>query len=517
MKTITLDLLPGERWWGGTVKDGVHMPYSADSRHARDLAVPLNPSQEEAAEDSNQAAPLLLSTAGRVVASRRPFAFEFADGTLSVTGTDLSSFVAGDNLRQAFLAASAGFFPPSGKTPARALLAHPQYNTWIETPMVPSEESVLAYAERILDAGLPPGVMFIDDNWAPDYGTLRFDPIRFPDPARFLARLQELGFPVMLLLVPFISPDSPAFRECEAAGLLVRGADGRTAVRRWWNGLSALLDLSNPQAVKWLTDQLDALRALGVAGFKFDGGDVRDYRSDDQIAHPCQPVDMCENWARLGLRYQFNEFRACWQMGGQPLGQRLRDKPPRWDGDGLASLIPEMLAQGLMGHAFVCPDMVGGGLDGEMSKLTSTNQEFFVRYAQLAALSPMIQFSVNPARELDVEHLAAVREALALREAHLPTIMTLAEAAATTGEPIIRPLSYHYEGYEQVVDQFLLGPDLLVAPVLEPGATTRTVQVPPGRWQAPDGGQHTGPTELTYPVTLTTVPHLLRLPGSSAS
>lgn len=509
--SLTLDLEPGERWWGGTVKDGVRMPFGSTSPYARDLGVAGEQDQWGVGEDSGQSAPVLVSTRGRVVGSSRPFALSVADGALSVDGSDVVAFRAGTSLREAFRAASAAFFPPAGTTPAPRLFEAPQYNTWVEDPLTPTQESVLAYARRILDAGLEPGTIFIDDNWAPDYGTLRFDLARFPDPGRMIETLGAWGFEVVLWLVPFISPDSLAFRECERDGLLVRDAEGRTAVRRWWNGLSALLDLSDPAAVVWLTDQLDALVDLGVAGFKFDGGDVRDYRVDDRTANPCEPVDMCESWARVGLRYRYNEFRACWRMGGQPLGQRLRDKPPRWDSTGIGSLVPEMLAQGLMGHPYVCPDMVGGGVVDAMGGRGASDPEFFVRYAQVAALSPMIQFSVNPARALDDEHLAAVRDALAVRQAHMPLIRSLLETAAVTGEPLLRPMSYHEEGYEDVTDHFFLGPDLLVAPVVERAATSRAVHVPPGRWAAPDGTTFDGPAVVDLPVDLTTIPRLARL------
>lgn len=510
---LTLEIEPGERWWGGTVKDGVQMPFGEQSVYDVDLAVAVvDPQWPDQAADSNQFAPILVSTHGRVVGSARPFAFTVDGGRLSVTGTDITSFRAGTTLREAFRAASATFFPPAGTTPARRLLEAPQYNTWIETPLTPTQESVLAYARSILDAGLEPGTIFIDDNWAPDYGTWRFDPARFPDPRRMIADLRALGFEVVLWLVPFISPDSLAFRETERDGFLVRDADGRTAIRRWWNGFSAVLDVSSPDAVAWLTDQLDALCDLGVAGFKFDAGDVRDYRADDVVANPCEPVDMSEHWARVGLRYPYNEYRACWRMGGQPIGQRLRDKPPTWDRTGLGSLVPEMLAQAMLGHPWVCPDMVGGGEVGAMSERDEGDLEFFVRYAQIAALSPMIQFSVNPARALDAVHLAAVKDALAVRAEHLDLILSLADDAATTGEPVLRPMSYHEQGYDGVTDHFFLGPDLLVAPVVERGVTTRTMLVPPGRWTTPEGVVHEGPATIEVPVTLHTIPRLSRVP-----
>jgi alpha-glucosidase (family GH31 glycosyl hydrolase) len=300
---------------------------------------------------------------------------------------------------------------------------------------------------------------------------------------------------------------------------VLRDATGRTAVRRWWNGLSAVLDVSDPDAVAWLTDRLDALVAgTGIAGFKFDGGDLRDFRADDDTAGGAQPVDMCEAWARVGLRYPFNEYRACWRLGGQPLGQRLQDKPPRWDAQGIGSLVPELLAQGLIGHAFTCPDMVGGGEISAMTDQGDVDQEFFVRYAQVAALSPMIQFSVSPARVLDAEHLAAVHEALAVRASVMPLLLDLVAHAARTGEPVVRPMAYHADGCDDVTDQFFLGPDLVVAPVLERGATGRRVVLPDGEWLAADTGETVrGPATVTVPCDLRTIPRFSRVPAAPAA
>ena len=123
----------------------------------------------------------------------------------------------------------------------------------------------------------------------------------------------------------------------------------------------------------------------------------------------------------------------------------------------------------------------------------------------------MMQFSLAPWRVLDAEHLAAVRAAVELRQSLLPEIMTLVRHAADTGEPILRPLAFHHPGYHRVHDQFLLGEDLLVAPVLEPGATSRTVVLPPGRWVGDDGVSVEGPNQIEVPVTLASLPWWRRL------
>ncbi|HCX84113.1 MAG TPA: glycoside hydrolase [Micrococcales bacterium] len=463
----------------------------------------------------NQAAPLLVSTRGRVVWSERPFAFEVTGTHLVVIGSDLTAFRAGETLREAFLAASRRFFAPSGVHPALELFTAPQVNTWIEQPYTPTQESVLAYARGVLDSGMQPGVLIIDDCWSPDYGTWEFDLGRFPDPVGMVRTLHDQGFRVMLWLVPWVSPDSAVFRRLESDGLLLRDRDGETVVRRWWNGFSALLDISNPAAVAWLTERLDRLvHDVGIDGFKLDGGDVGDFRTDDRTTGGLVPAQMCEAWAAVGLRFPLNEYRACWRMGGQPLGQRLHDKPPSWGPDGIGSLVPEMLAQGMIGHPFVCPDMIGGGEIGAVSGQAGVDQEFFVRYAQVAALSPMMQFSIAPARVLDGEHRSAVDEALRVRAEMMPVIVSLVTSAAHTGEPVIRPMAYHAPELTDVHDQFFLGPDVVVAPVLERGATVRTVVLPEGRWTDPDGATVVGPAVVHVPCTLATIPRFVRAGGA---
>lgn len=332
-------LEPGERWWGGAVADSRHMPYGLRP-FRRDLA--FHTGRAASMRGANQSAPLLLSSTGRIVWSDRPFAFSIAQGRLEVRGSDVRLSRGGSTLREAFREASARYFPPAGTTPARELFTGPQYNCWIEMPYTPTQEAVLTYVRRLLDEGMPPGVVMIDDSWSPDYGTWRFDPTRFPDPAAMVRRLHDWDCCIMLWVVPFVSPDSAVFRSLEHEGLLLRDGTGETAIRRWWNGYSALLDLTNPAAVAWVRGELDALvETTGVDGFKFDAGDVHDYRADDRTAEPlAEPVDLCEAWARIGLNYPFNEYRACWKMGGQPLAQRLADKPPSRGSAGTRSRAP---------------------------------------------------------------------------------------------------------------------------------------------------------------------------------
>jgi len=492
--TTQVEIGKNEYWWGGAAGLGPGMPWGA-----REVRCDLRGDNH-----GNQASPLLLSTRGRAVWSHEPFAFAFESGVLQIDGAAVVH-ENGGGLAGAFRAASSRYFPASGTMPPEIFFSAPQYNTWIELLYEQEQGRILDYARAILDNGFPPGVLMIDDGWQRDIGEWSFAPERFPDPAGLVGELHQLGFRVMLWIVPLVSPDSAVYRSLATAGALLAGAGGKPVVREWWNGQSAVLDLNGPAGCRWFQVELARLRSVfGVDGFKFDGGDCYLYREDDEPG--LSPNERCRAYAQIGEGYPFNEFRACWKMGGRPLVQRQHDKLHSWGKDGLAALIPTCLAQGLIGHAFNCPDMIGGGdIKSFAGGSPLLDQELVVRYAQCAALMPMMQFSVAPWRILDGEHLAACRETVALRKKFTPEILGLASHAALTGEPIVRPLTYEFPegGFEAVTDQFLLGRSILVAPVLEKGARSRSVRFPAGTWRDLNGRDYHGEAVVDAPI-----PHL---------
>ncbi len=220
----------------------------------------------------------------------------------------------------------------------------------------------------------------------------------------------------------------------------------------------------------------------GVDGFKLDAGDPYFYNNKNLLSYKTvSPNEQCEEWAKIGLELPLNEYRAMWKMGGQPLVQRLADKSHTWSD--LQELIPNTIAQQLMGYTFTCPDMIGGGNFASFLPGSKINQKLIVRSAQVHALMPMMQFSVAPWRILDSIHLQAVKDAVKLRQENISYLMEVMRKAAQTGEPALRPLAYNYPGkeYESVVDQFMMGEKMLVAPVVSEN-DERTVILPPGDW-----------------------------------
>lgn len=509
--SILIKTEPGERWWGGAVAQAHNAPFGACSFRTDLLGD----------NKGNQAQPLLISSHGRYVWCNDPFSFSFQHDTLLVSkaGDTIQQGKVGSTLRDVYRYVNQTYFTAAGKMPDTLLFSQPQWNTWIELTYNQNQQDVLKYAQSILDNGFKPGVLMIDDTWQEDYGVWNFHPGRFPDPKAMMDQLHKMGFKVMLWVCPFVSADAVPYRQLkEQKALLLEGIADTTlawsnaktepAIIRWWNGASAVLDFTNPIAIKWFKQQLDNLQnTYGVDGFKFDAGDSYFYPVNTISYEKVLPNRQTELFGQIGLAYPLNEYRAMWKMGGQPLAERIADKNHSWED--LQKLIPQLAAQGLEGYAFTCPDMIGGGDFASFLNRTTLDQDLVVRSAQCHALMPMMQFSVAPWRVLDAAHLAAIKKTVALRQHKTSIIMQLAAHAAKTGEPIMRHMEYVFprQGFADVKDQFMLGNFILVAPMLEKGKTSRKVLLPKGRWRADDGKIVKGPATIEVNVPLDRLPY----------
>lgn len=502
---IDLQIGENEKWWGGAVVDGPLMPYGS-ARFTYD---------QLGNDKTNQAQPLWISNQGRYLWCEEPIDFEMKEGRMVASSrfAPVLTGKAGSTLRDAFLYVSKQYFPPSGTLPAPLLFTRPQYNTWIELLYNQNEKDIRKYARDIVRHGFPPGVLMIDDTWQEDYGTWEFSANRFDDPKEMIEELHSLGFKVMLWVCPFVSPDSPVYRKLKQSGGLLCEDEARTepVIVRWWNGASALLDLSHPEGMRWYTEQLDRLAdKYGVDGFKLDAGDAEFYTGEVYSYVPGNANRQTELHAAVGLKYPLNEYRACWKMAGQALAQRLRDKNHTWED--LQTLVPCSVAQGLLGYAFTCPDMIGGGDYQSFLDQSILDQELVVRSTQCQTLMPMMQFSVAPWRILTKENLAICQKMARLHETMGSEILAMAHESAKTGEPMVRHMEYQFphQGFAEIKDQFMLGSDILVAPVVEKGATSRFISFPEGRWKGDDGSVVVGPVQLEIDAPLDRLPWFRR-------
>lgn len=500
--TKTVMIESEENWFGGAVNKGSVMPFQ------NGFSLNLYGNNE-----GNQAVPLLLSTNGRYIWSDDPFQFSIQGDQLIINSlSEVKVEKAGNTLPEAFRAVSKKEFPASGKMPDTTLFTSPQYNTWIELLYNQNQADILKYAHSIIDNGFPPGVLMIDDNWFPYYGKFEFRKDRFSDPRKMIDELHGLGFKVMVWVCPFITPDSEVFRQLqkEKKLLLMNKKDGSLnwqtakdpAIINWWNGYSAEVDFTNPAAIEWYRQQLTFMQSeYGVDGFKLDAGDMQYYPADAVPYIRSTANEQSEAWGAIGLAFPLNEYRAMWKRGGQPLAERLRDKAHSWED--LQTLVPNLMAAGLLGYQFTCPDMIGGGEFSSFIDNAKLDQDLFVRSAQIHALMPMMQFSASPWRVLDTIHFNAVKKAVALRQRFAPYILQVAKQSAQTGEPIARHMEYAFpkQGFGKCKDQFMLGDKIMVAPVVDK-ASKRNVVFPKGKWKSESGKILKGPAQKSFDVDI---------------
>lgn len=501
----SFEMLPSEKWWGCITDLGPQMPFSDVTSIEFDLS---------RQNFNNQTTPLLVSNQGRYIWCDGSFRGSIKNGVITIDPLrgEIELVQAGTTLREAFRAALAKHMPVTGTIPPPEFLNVPQYNTWIELVYNQNQEDILKYAHGIVDNGFPTGVIMIDDNWQKYYGNFEFKPDRFPDPKGMFDELHSMGFKVMLWICPFVSPDSQEYKQLSRKGYLIKEANGnRPAIVDWWNGRSAAFDFSNPEAYAYFKDILVKMQEeFGVDGFKFDAGDPERYLEEDVKPFDGKSFDteQTEWWAKLGLEFPYNEFRACWKMGGQPLVQRLGDKSYSWRA--VASLVPDMIAAGMLGHIYTCPDMIGGGAAGSFAK--KIDQNLIVRSCQIHSMMPMMQFSVAPWRILDEEHLAICHKYAKLHEEMGAYIVEQALESSKTGDPIVRSMDYSFpgQGFETCNDQYMLGDKYLVAPVMDE-TFSRVVTLPKGRWQDELGKVWRGGKSYTIDVPIDRLPYFVKI------
>ena len=502
----SIEILKGECFFGGSVKDSLKMPFDSNSDFSCDLRTD---------GISNQTMPILLSTKGRYIWSEEPFKFTFKNGKIIIEGNSVSVNESGETLKDAYKAAMEAHFPFDGRHLCETFFKKEQFNSWMQFMYNPTQEGILSYANKIIENGYEPGILIIDEGWQIDYGTWKFDPYKFPDPQKMCKELHGLGFRIMLWVVPYVSCSGYYYQEYtrfhpDSDNLFLRNDNGEISIVNWWNGNTAMLDFTKECDCRFLQKQLDELiDNFGIDGFKFDGGTYYSYSDMSVINGKHSPditPDMRNNaWNDFGRKYEYHEYKDSYRQAGKNMIQRLCDRYHSWGDEGISSIVISSAVQGLLGTPFICPDMIGGGEWSSFKfELNSVvDEELFVRMAQSSAFLPMMQFSLAPWEVLNEENQKSVLKVARLHRSLSDYILKLVKASEKSGEPIVRHLAYDYpdEGFEYCNDCFMLGERYLVAPVLTKGVTERTLVLPKGKWryvsgQIFDGGKVTVSAEL---------------------
>ncbi|CAL1614971.1 unnamed protein product [Knipowitschia caucasica] len=413
------------------------------------------------------------------------------------------------------------YFPKPIKVPSHDVFKHPVWSTWALHKSSITQEKLLQFASDISSHGFSSSHLELDDRYTADYGEFDFDPQKFPNASGMFDTLRESGFKVSLWTHPFINYDSINFGVAVERGLFVREPSGELpALVRWWNGVGGILDFTNPETREWYSAHLRALKnRYEISSFKFDAGETSYLPRQFSTKNPLSdPSTFTRRYSEMAVPFSERaELRVGYQSQNISCFFRIIDRDSVWGYElGLKSIIPTVLTISILGYQFVLPDMIGGNAypnyttgDGGLP-----DRELYIRWLELSAFMPAMQFSIPP-WEYDKAVVEIAQKFTKLHETLVaPRVLELAGEVLDTGDPIIRPLWWianDDEAAYKIDSQFLIGDDLMVAPVMEPGKQERDIYLPAGRWRSYKGEHFDkGPIYLTdYPVDLDEVAYFI--------
>jgi alpha-D-xyloside xylohydrolase len=372
---------------------------------------------------------------------------------------------------------------------------------------VGGQVEVLGEARRMRDLNIPVSSIFSFDALDSD-SNLGWPTVTFAgrhagpyaDAARYTAELHRLGYKALNYLTADFHLDRPNYAEPASHGFFVKQADGRPYIHKEFQ--ESWLDCSDPDAVEWWgIGWRRALETLGWDGGMLDLGEL--IPTDAVLADG-------STGAQSHNRYPLLYARAAWESAsrvrpdgdfallvrsGASGAQRYQslqwpgDAVMRWEGpDGLQSLVPAALSFGLSGFPYFQAE-VAGYVQVDLDH--ASERELWFRWLQLATWTCALRdhYGDHAHRPidawLDAETLSAWRDAARIHNALVPYVYSVAAEAPRTGLPVMRfrALEAPDDPHAWEDDQsYFLGPLFLVAPVVEPGATSRSVYLPPGQW-----------------------------------
>jgi alpha-glucosidase len=400
-----------------------------------------------------------------------------------------------------------------------------------------SAEELRVLALEFRRRGLPCDALWLDIDYMDRQRSFTVDAATFPDLAGLTDELRALGLCSVAILDPGLAVDSSTAAAARAQGLLVLDAAGEPALGTVWPGPCHFPDFTAAAARAWWSEEVRAF----VARTGLDGL-WTDMNEPSLMDSPTKTLP--ESCRHAGTDGSGGDHARWHNLYGQLMAEATRAglaaaRPERrpfvltrashlggarfaatWTGDNRATWehlrwsIPMALNLGLSGQPFSGPD-VGGFSD-------NPDRELFARWFELAALLPFCRGHAEKSSRrkepwaFDTETEAHVRAALERRMKLLPTLYTLFQEASAHGTPIVRPLFFadpRDARLRTLDDAFLLGDDLLVAPVVHERAHERTVVLPrtSGGWYPfPAGGGPIAEDERVVPAPLGTLPLFAR-------
>ncbi|MGN0632521.1 MAG: TIM-barrel domain-containing protein [Oscillospiraceae bacterium] len=408
-----------------------------------------------------------------------------------------------------------------------------------------NQQEILEVAREHKRRGLPMDAIVVDFFHWTRQGDFKFEPRDWPDPKAMVDELKQLGIETVVSVWPTIDEKSENFGEMADRGYLVR-ADRGNGLHMTWMGNTVFYDATNPGAQKFVWERCrENYYKYGIRCFWLDEAepeygpyDFDNYRYYAGTALQCSniyPVMYAKGFYD-GLKAEGEQdvlslVRCAW-AGSQKYGTLT------WSGDIHSSFrsMREQLQAGLSMSVAGIPwwtSDIGGFLGGDISD--EHFRELLVRWFEWGAFCPVFRMhgERSPWYEREEEFIDGVRQLtsgqdnevwsfgddnyeilkkyLFIRENLKPYIRDCMDKASEKGAPVMRPLFFDFSGDKtawETEDEYMLGSELLVAPVMEEGARERSVYLPKGAdWtDAYTKKTYTGGQRVTVPAPLDIIP-----------
>ena len=409
----------------------------------------------------------------------------------SVPGEEMSySVVGGENLKTILNT----YTDLTGKAP---LVPDWSYGLWLSTSFTTDydEKTVLEFVDGMAERNIPLSVFHFDCRWMKELEWCNFDwdKSKFPDPEGLLKKLHDRGLKICVWINSYIGQKSPLFEEGAKNGYFIKNEDG--SVWQWdkWQAGMAIVDFTNPEATKWYQGYLKKLVAMGVDCFKTDFGEriptegVKYYDgSDPELMH--NYYTYLYNKAVYDVLVETKGadeailFARSATVGGQQF-------PVHWGGD-CSSNYPSMaeslragLSFGMSGFGYWSHDIAG--FEDQASP------DLYKRWTQFGLLSSHSRYHGSTAYKVPWlygdEAVDVAREFTELKLQLKPYLLKMAQETHETGVPMMRAMVLEFPDdptCEDIDTQYMLGDDLLVAPVFREDGVARFYVPDDGTGQA---------------------------------
>ena len=393
-----------------------------------------------------------------------------------------------------------------------------------------TQDETLGVIDTLKRDGYPVDGIVLDLYWygrEQDMGRLAWDPDQWPDPERMLRQLHDRGVNLVAISQPYVLRNGRGldnYNALSADSLLLLDSAGRTQEVKIWVGEGGMFDVSNPATKQWLANRYELLTNMGIEGWWGDLGEPEVHPltglHHNGIGAANYHNQYGNDWSRIifdMFKAKFPNRRLMTMMRGGTIGLQRSNVFP-WSTDvsrswgGLEPQIRIMIQSGLSGLGYMSHDVGGFAVDRAQPFMP----ELYVRWLQLGLFSPILRTHAQEFAEPYnyPEYSRQILDIIKQRYRWLPYNYTLAWENASKGYPLVRPLNFTDPDntYDHISDQYLWGSEVMVAPVLTAGATSRQITFPTGLWFDfnENDRAYQGGTVVDYPVDIQSLPLFVR-------